>query len=108
MVSTHGARMFLALGSSYLLARKILVLGTELLVFSKSVSETFHLSVNLYRENTKTFRSIKTKLNHFSQLKLQEITVKKIKTLLNSLAFPTEASLFVKSVLRLCAGLLER
>ena len=86
MVSTHGARMFLALGSSYLLARKILVLGTELLVFSKSVSETFHLSVNLYRENTKTFRSIKT----------------------NSLAFPTEASLFVKSVLRLCAGLLER
>ena len=33
---------------------------SKIIPFSESISETFHLSVNLYRENTKSFRSIKT------------------------------------------------
>ena len=72
---------------------------------SKSVSETFHLSVKLCRENAKNFRSIKTTLKN--SIKLAGNHCEKNKDAFKFLSISTEASLFVKSVLRLCAGLLN-
>ena len=81
----------------------------KIIPFSKSVSETFHLSVNLYRENTKNFRSIENYLkNSFFSIKLAGNQGEKNKNAFKFISISTEASLVVKSVIRLCAGLLER
>ena len=75
----------------------------KIIPFSKSVSETFHLSVNLYRENTQNYL-----IKSFFSIKLAGNHCEKNKNAFKFISISTEASLFVKSVLRLCSGLLER